>query len=506
MRKNVRRLIVIVLVLALSLSGASVAFAGTGSSPQATSDQGIKVQYNGELIAFSDAAPMLVQGRTMVPFRQILETMGALVSYEPAGKTVRAVKGDLEFSFAIGGTDLMITKGGKTAAKKMDVAPYLDPKTGRTFVPARFMAEAMDYSVSWDQAAKTAVIIDPDTLFADADKDFSIIAKLMATNLDPAKAYETTGTFQADFSGLAGLLGASGMNFSIFGDMTGIQQGLDAEMDMNLSMNLDKVLESLSPEERAELEPLLQMFREIRMKIKMEGEGGEMLLSSNLFSLIDPAVDANTWYRMNLYETYDQMGVDIRELMNMSFEEPSVSTLLKAYLPTMAAGGVNSYKDMKLGYALMKNLFGNDAFTTTSSGSVTTHKLKLDKAHILSAIAKTAVSEALWADPAMLSELAGFPDSMELLADIVIREKEGKLYDYDFNGSFSFEDIKFSMLLRGDPLKSKVEMTIDQPDMIKMSIQADSSYWETAKTPNLTLSEGAKVLDYPLSPVMYPVQ
>ena len=52
--------------------------------------------------------------------------------------------------------------------------------------------------VGWDHENKTAIIIDLQQLFAKADEDFSILSKLMSTNLDLDKAYETTGDFKAD--------------------------------------------------------------------------------------------------------------------------------------------------------------------------------------------------------------------------------------------------------------------------------------------------------------------
>ena len=59
----------------------------------------------------------------MVPFRQILETMGAEVSYDKATKTVSAVTDDLEIKFAVGSKDIHVTKDGVTTIKQTDVAP-----------------------------------------------------------------------------------------------------------------------------------------------------------------------------------------------------------------------------------------------------------------------------------------------------------------------------------------------------------------------------------------------
>ncbi len=45
---------------------------------------------------------------------------------------------------------------GKTI--KLDAAPFIDPKTGRTLVPLRFIVEAFKANVSWDNSLKTVTI------------------------------------------------------------------------------------------------------------------------------------------------------------------------------------------------------------------------------------------------------------------------------------------------------------------------------------------------------------
>ena len=139
MKKRFMKLMVVTLVLMLALSSAVVSF---GAEPA-----GIKVQYNGQNVTFEDAVPQIIDGRTMVPFRQILETMGAKVTYDQKTKTVFAVTDELEFQFVIGSKDIQIKKDGVTTVKKSDVAPFIDKATNRTYVAARFMAESMGNSV-----------------------------------------------------------------------------------------------------------------------------------------------------------------------------------------------------------------------------------------------------------------------------------------------------------------------------------------------------------------------
>jgi len=497
MKKVLRKLLVFTIVLALCMAGTIAAAADSGATAApASAVTGIKVQYNGKYIVFSDAKPQVINQRTMVPFRQIFETMGADVTYDESTKTVHAVKNGLEISFVIGQTDITIKKDGKTTIKKMDVVPYVDYNLNRVFVPVRFMAESMNYSVSWDQNAQTAVIIDPASIFGNADKDFSVISKLMTAELDPEKSYETTGSFQSDivFPGMNQMPGE--LSFSISGDVRGIQKKTSADMVMNLVLNADKMLEAMTPEEQATIKPILDMFKNINMDVKMDGENGDLFINSNLFRAMDPTIDEKTWFKMNIFETYDQMGIDIRPLMESSMSVTSISELLQDSIRNISNFNVNSYENMRNAYAFAKNLVGDEKFSSVASGSIITYTLKIDEDDILAAMSKTAIAEGVQFDSVNMDEISEAINSLKINADITIRVENNKLHSYDLAGSFSFEDVTATFDIAGDTMRSTVDMQFKKPGFMDISIKADSIYAETAKTPDLTLPADARVLDY----------
>jgi len=41
---------------------------------------------------------------------------------------------------------------------KMDTVPILNKQEGRTYVPIRFIAEAMEYQVGWDEVTETVTL------------------------------------------------------------------------------------------------------------------------------------------------------------------------------------------------------------------------------------------------------------------------------------------------------------------------------------------------------------
>ncbi|WP_265447169.1 stalk domain-containing protein [Acetivibrio straminisolvens] len=137
----------IALVLAImSVLMMLTSFAGAVELP-------LRVEVNGERLYFPDEQPFIdSNGRTQTPARFIAEKLGANVTWD--GKEQKAVfeKGNKKLVLHIGKTEYELN-GEK---KKMDTAALLI--SGRTFVPARYVAEAFDAVVSWDPDIRTVYI------------------------------------------------------------------------------------------------------------------------------------------------------------------------------------------------------------------------------------------------------------------------------------------------------------------------------------------------------------
>ncbi len=114
-------------------------------------DDGITLNVDGEELV-CDVAPQIIDGRTMVPVRAIFEAVGADVSYDGETKTVTAVKEDTTVVMTVDSSTETIN--GEEVA--MDTSPVI--VDGRTLAPARYVAEAFGYSVSWDGDTKTVSI------------------------------------------------------------------------------------------------------------------------------------------------------------------------------------------------------------------------------------------------------------------------------------------------------------------------------------------------------------
>ena len=99
---------------------------------------------NGEEFS-NDVAPVIIGDRTMVPIRVIIESLGGAADWDEATRTVTLTIGGQVLRMVI---DEII--GG------FDAAPMI--MNGRTYVPVRYIAEAVGAQVEWIEASQQIVI------------------------------------------------------------------------------------------------------------------------------------------------------------------------------------------------------------------------------------------------------------------------------------------------------------------------------------------------------------
>lgn len=124
----------------------------------------ITILINGNQVDCSQQAPMLVDGRTLVPLRAIFEALGATVDWNASTQGITAktmtftARGgadkalDLTFEMTIGQKNYKIN--GQTYTS--DVAPTII--NGSTMVPVRVVSESFGCDVDWDSSTSTVKI------------------------------------------------------------------------------------------------------------------------------------------------------------------------------------------------------------------------------------------------------------------------------------------------------------------------------------------------------------
>lgn len=124
-----------------------------------TANDNIRVLFNDEELHF-DVPPQIINGRTMVPVRKIFEKFGAKVIWYESLRIVDAKIHDTVFSMRIGDSYLSITNYEEDDVKIQELALDVPPQLvgGRTLVPLRTIAEAMEAKVDWNEETKTVSI------------------------------------------------------------------------------------------------------------------------------------------------------------------------------------------------------------------------------------------------------------------------------------------------------------------------------------------------------------
>lgn len=88
-------------------------------------------------------APFIALGRTFVPYRIMVESLGATVGWLESSQKVTATNTDNTVSLFIGSQNY--TVNGVT--KNMDIEPFILSGENRTYIPARYITEGLGYTI-----------------------------------------------------------------------------------------------------------------------------------------------------------------------------------------------------------------------------------------------------------------------------------------------------------------------------------------------------------------------
>ena len=110
----------------------------------------------------NDVVPMVVNNRTMLPIRFVAEELGASVAWSSATNTVKIQSADREIYVNIGAKTAIITQRtneyGDYKEEKIDLDSPAFVENDRTYLPVRFVAEALGADVGWDAATQSVTI------------------------------------------------------------------------------------------------------------------------------------------------------------------------------------------------------------------------------------------------------------------------------------------------------------------------------------------------------------
>lgn len=205
----------------------------------------LSVQLMGETVAFPDAQPETVNGRTMVPLRAMVDALHGETGYDGGASSVTAKVGETTVRFALGGDKLYWTgpadkapeglvKDGAESYLPMDVQPY--EKSGRTYVPVRFFAEAFGLTVQWDEWQQTAVVYDKAALIDSIDSRFTVLNQWLAAQpaRDTDQAMRMAATIAVTYTAFNSIDGDE--SFPLNGTLSVLTEGQSYQMDLKLDL------------------------------------------------------------------------------------------------------------------------------------------------------------------------------------------------------------------------------------------------------------------------------
>lgn len=114
-------------------------------------DDEIRVYIDDRIIPF-DVPPLIINSRTMLPLRAILEALGAEVLWDGPTQTITATKGETTILLVIGSSEAYVNG----VLTMIDAPPVI--VDSRTLVPARFLAESMKSKVEWNGITRVVEI------------------------------------------------------------------------------------------------------------------------------------------------------------------------------------------------------------------------------------------------------------------------------------------------------------------------------------------------------------
>ncbi len=131
-----------VTVLAASLTAATLFPISAYSA-----DKPVEVFLNGRTLPFEEARPVMLDGRTLVPFRAMFEALGYKVTWDADAQTAIGEKDGFILRLPV--NSHLVEVGGKETA--LDVPARI--LAGSTYVPLRFVSEHSGYEVIYMSTA-----------------------------------------------------------------------------------------------------------------------------------------------------------------------------------------------------------------------------------------------------------------------------------------------------------------------------------------------------------------
>ena len=336
------------------------------------------VMLNGTYITFPDAVPESVDGRVMVPCRALMEALGGDVAYDAANRTVSCLLDGTILTLALGESALTVDENGEISTLEMDCAAYA--KDGCTYVPVRFVSQALGCDVLWDQGVETAVVLDRQGAIDEINEQFTVLNRALgALAYNKAQAYESQGNITADLT-LFDSIGADETH-RFTADSSAVIRGSSRQVSMTMDLSalgemidLEYLLAAdpyyeITEEERAQAEQLRSSLGELSLACIANAEEKMIYLRFPQLGLLEEEL-ADSWLAWREEEygwTFDLEDLTVGRLL-YELALAGVNTVNDGYSGT----SICVWRDLTDSAEQLAAVLGDGRFTHTEQGDVFT--------------------------------------------------------------------------------------------------------------------------------------
>lgn len=151
-------------------------------------DTNVNIQIDGKPMQ-NGAGAIIMENRTMVPFRAVFEELGAdMIQWDKETKTITGVKGDTTIILSIGNNVCFVNGEPQT----VEVPPVI--LNSSTLVPLSFISEKLGYHVGWHASSKTVKIMSEEYYLSVGSKEMDELKNVSSNTNQPKPANPTTPT------------------------------------------------------------------------------------------------------------------------------------------------------------------------------------------------------------------------------------------------------------------------------------------------------------------------
>ncbi|MDR0838961.1 MAG: copper amine oxidase N-terminal domain-containing protein [Oscillospiraceae bacterium] len=400
-----------VLILALVLSMLSAVSLTALAAPAQTDTA--EIQLNGKLIDYPSGVKPYFDGKAgkvYVPFRDLFEALGAVVSYDFPTRTVSAVRDDLTVEFVQTGTEITVKRGETSEKFTLDVPPVTIG--GSVLVPVRFVSQTIGATVGWDQSAKTVIIVDPYTLLAADKSTYTILDKLLKWEAATGNT-ETSATVDFDLSIDDG---DAEVNLPVDATIDVISSGTTIDATVKAKADIGAILGTAIPGVSASAD--------IDAEILLNSESGLFGLHSEFLNALigSPAgawltLDLNSLLEeLDLGDALDSSAAEIAELGDV---KAIIDYTITEIIASVPFSSVDDFEALEIVLDVIRGMYSDAAFVKTGNSYVSTYTVEKsgDSVTVVTTIKTNAAGDATSFAVALALDVEGVAANLHVDTD-----------------------------------------------------------------------------------------